>query len=234
MSGPMTAAWGRLMTAIAADDSVRAVLVTGEGKAFCSGGALDWIGADGDARVDQLRDRMLEFYRTWLTVRQVPVPVIAALNGPAVGAGACVALAADIRIASDRATFSVPFLKLGIHPGMATTYLLPEVTNLAVARDLLFTGRSLGAEEMLSLGIVSRVVPSDDLAAVAEETAEQVCATAPIATRLTKAALQQGVTSFERAVQWEALAQPITLATEDVKEGLSAAMERRQPNFRGN
>lgn len=233
MSQPMTAAWSRAMTQIAADPAIRAVVITGEGKAFCAGGALDWIGGDGTASVAELRTRMLDFYRTWLAVRQVPVPVIAALNGPAVGAGGCVALAADIRIASEYASFSVPFLKLGIHPGMATTYLLPEVTNAAVARDLLFTGRTVGAHEMLSLGIVSQVVEPDELLNHAIEVGHQVCATAPIATRLTKAALQQVPMTFDRAIQWEGLAQPITLDTEDVKEGLAAAMERRSPHFTG-
>ncbi|MFA7267455.1 MAG: enoyl-CoA hydratase/isomerase family protein, partial [Candidatus Nanopelagicales bacterium] len=144
MSGQMTRAWGRLAAAIKVDQTIRAVVVTGAGTAFTSGGDTGWIGGDPGATVDELRTKMMAFYRTWLSMRDVPVPVIAAINGAAVGAGACVALAADIRIASENAKFTVPFLKLGIHPGMATTYLLPEVVGVAAARDLLLTGRVIG------------------------------------------------------------------------------------------
>ncbi len=235
MSAPMTAAWGRLAAAIKVDDSVRAVVVTGAGTAFCSGGDTGWIGGDPDASVDQLRTRMMAFYRTWLSMRDVQVPVIAAINGAAVGAGACIALAADVRIASENAKFTVPFLKLGMHPGMATTYLLPEVVGVAAARDLLFTGRVVGAMRMLELGLVSEVLPAEGFLNAARELGDAVAATAPIATRLTKAALLRGgMDSIEECIQWEAIAQPVTLATADLQEGLAAAREKRAPNFQGS
>ena len=235
MSAPMTAAWGRLAAAIKADASVRAVVVTGAGTAFCSGGDTGWIGGDPDASVDQLRTRMMAFYRTWLSMRDVEVPVIAAINGAAVGAGACIALAADVRIASENAKFTVPFLKLGMHPGMATTYLLPEVVGVAAARDLLFTGRVVNAQRMLELGLVSEVLPADGFGDAARDLGEAVAATAPIATRLTKAALLAGgMDSIEECIQWEAVAQPVTLATADLQEGLTAAREKRPANFSGS
>jgi enoyl-CoA hydratase len=96
MSAAMTASWGRAMAGLAADPSVRAVVVTGEGTAFCSGGDVSWIGAEPDATVDELRSRMLPFYRTWLSVRELEVPTIAAVNGAAIGAGLALALACDL------------------------------------------------------------------------------------------------------------------------------------------
>lgn len=177
---------------------------------------------------------MMAFYESWLSVREVPVPVIAALNGPAVGAGACIALAADLRVAGARASFSVPFLRLGMHPGMATTYLLPEVVGVSAARELLFTGRRVSSAEMQSLGLVSQVFADDELAARARDLAEQIAANAPIATRLTKAALANGgPSSLAECIQWEAVAQPVTLATADLQEGLAAAREKRTPRFLG-
>ncbi len=234
MSDPMTAAWVRLCAALQSDDTVKAVVVTGEGKAFCSGGDLGWLGSDPDASVDTLRSRMKIFYQSWLAMREVPVPVIASINGPAIGAGACIALMADIRIAGQWAKFGVPFLQLGLHPGMATTYLLPEVVGVAAARDLLYTGRVIDAERMLALGLVSEVCDQDQLGNRARELGQQIAANAPIATRLLKSALRDGgMSTLDAAVQWEAVAQPVTMATSDLHEGLRAAREKRPPHFAG-
>ena len=129
---------------------------------------------------------------------------------------------------------SLPFLHLGLHPGMLSTFLLTEVGGVAVARDLLFTGRRVGAEEMRDLGLVSRVVPDDALAAEALAGAQQVAAAAPIAARLTKVALRDGgPRDWASATEWEGLAQAVTLASDDLAEGLAALRERRRPEFTG-
>ena len=161
MSDEMTQSWVRAVDHLAADTSVRAVVVTGEGRGFCSGGNLSWLAQDPDATVDDLRRRMLPFYRAWLSIRRLEVPTIAAINGAAIGAGLCVALACDIRYAARGAKMGVPFTKLGIHPGMAGTHLLPDVVGPAAARDLFLTGRLVDAEEALGLGLVSRVMDPD-------------------------------------------------------------------------
>ena len=234
MSDAMTEAWSAAVADLAGDPTVRAVVVTGEGSAFCSGGDTSWIASEPDATVDDLRRRMLPFYRAWLTIRSLEVPTIAAVNGAAIGAGLCLALACDIRFAATSARLGVPFVKLGMHPGMAATWSLPEVVGAAAARDLLLTGRLVGADEALRLGLVSRVIDHatflDEVLAVAAG----VAATAPIATRLTKLALADGGhATYDAALQWEALAQPVTLATEDLQEGIRAAREKRAPAFRG-
>ena len=234
MSDQMTSAWADAVVEIAGDASVRAVVVTGEGSAFCSGGNTSWIAGEPDATVDDLRTRMLPFYRAWLSIASLEVPTIAAVNGPAIGAGLCLALACDIRYAAESARLGAPFVRLGMHPGMAATWLLPEVVGLAAARDLLLTGRIVDAGEALRLGLVSRVLPDAGLRDEALATAGGIAGTAPIASRLTKLALAGGGhASPEAALQWEAMAQPLTLATEDLQEGMRAAREKRPPVFRG-
>jgi enoyl-CoA hydratase/carnithine racemase len=234
MSAGMTGSWGRVMAALRVDRSVRAVVVTGEGSAFCAGGDVSWIGSEPGAAVDQLRERMLPFYRTWLSVRDLEVPTIAAVNGPAMGAGMALALACDLRYAAEDARLGMPFTALGMHPGMASTFLVPEVAGLAVAREMLLTGRIVSGAEAASMGLVNRSLPRADVLAHALSVADTVAAAAPVATRLTKAALAVGgPVTFDAALQWEALAQPVTLATEDLQEGLAAQREKRPPRFTG-
>ena len=233
MTDEMTAAWVEATGALRGDRSVRCVVVTGAGKGFCSGGDLGWL-SSGDATVDELRDKMLPFYRAWLGLRTLDVPSIAAVNGAAVGAGAALALSCDLRYAGASAKFTVPFAQLGMHAGMATTFTLPEVVGLAAARDLLLTGRVADSAEMLRLGLVSAVFDDAALLDSVLERAVQVASAAPVATRLHLEALRDGGhASLDRALQWEALAQPVTMATQDLQEGLAAKVERRTAVFTG-
>jgi enoyl-CoA hydratase len=234
MSDAMTASWVEAVDELAADRSLRVVVVTGEGSAFCSGGNTSWIASEPDASVDHLRTRMIAFYRAWLSIRRLEVPTIAAINGPAIGAGLCLALACDLRYAAAGAKMGVPFVKLGMHAGMAGTYLLPNVVGEAHARDLLLTGRVVDADEAFRLGLVSRVIEPASFLDEVLATAGDIAATAPIASRLTKLALADGGhADYESALQWEAMAQPITLATADLQEGIRAAQEKRPPAFTG-
>lgn len=234
MSAPMTASWAAAVSELATDRGLRCLVVTGAGSAFCSGGDPRWIAGEPDAPVHLLRDRMLGFYRTWLSVRRLEVPTIAAVNGPAVGAGLCLALACDLRFAAASARMSAPFVRLGMHAGMGATYTLPAVVGLAAARDLLLTGRMVDAAEALRLGLVSRVDPDEGFLDGVLATAAEVAATAPVASRLTTAALRGGGhANLDACLEWEALAQATTLATEDLHEGVRAVRERRAPQFRG-
>ena len=233
MSDELTAAWGSTVESLRGDRSVRCVVVIGAGRAFSAGGDLGWL-SSGGAGVDELRDKMLPFYRTWLSLRSLDVPSIAAVNGAAVGAGAALALSTDLRYAGASAKFTVPFAQLGLHAGMATTFTLAEVAGLAAARELLLTGRVVDAPEMLRLGLCSAVYADDQLLDSVLERAAEVASGAPIATRLHVEALRDGGhTSFERAVAWEALAQPITMATDDLREGLAAKLDKRPAVFTG-
>ncbi len=234
MTAELTAAWGETVASLKGDRSVRCVVVTGEGRAFCAGGDLGWLAGEPDATPDQLRDRMLPFYTTWLSLRALDVPSIAAVNGAAVGAGAALAMSADIRYAGAAAKFTVPFAQLGMHAGMATTWLLPEIVGRAAARELLLTGRVADAPEMLRLGLCSAVYDDADLLERTLAHARQVAAGAPVAQRLHKLSLANGGhASYEAALQWEAVVQPVTLATQDLQEGLRAKAEKRPAAFTG-
>src|SRR6202050_3932126 len=234
MTTELTSAWTAAMGEVAGDRSLRVVVVTGSGSAFCSGADLSWLdqGNLSDNTPDRLRDKMLPFYRAWLAPLEISVPVVAAVNGPAVGAGLCLALACDLRYASPSATFSAPFTHLGTHGGMAVSWLLPEAVGTPRAREMLYTGRVVTAAEALAWGLVSDV--AEDVVGRALEVAESVARGALIATRLTKAGLAQSSPGgFELALQWEALAQPVTLSTNDIHKGVRARRQDRNPTLDG-
>lgn len=234
MTADMTAAWAKVMAELRDDPTVRAVVVTGSGPAFCAGGDLEWLQVDPTTTVAELRVRMSAFYRTWLEIGVLEVPTIAAVNGAAVGAGLALALACDIRYVAADARLSVPFTSLGLHPGMASTWLLPQVAGPAVARDLLLTGRVVSGAEAVGLGLASRCLAAGEVLAAARAAAVQVAAAAPVATRLTKLALAgNGPADLDAALQWEALAQALTMTGADLTEGLAALRDRRPPRFTG-
>lgn len=234
MTAELTAAWTDAVDSLRGDRGVRAVVVTGEGSAFCAGGDLSWIGESPELTVDTIRDRMLPFYRAWLGIRELDVPTIAAINGPAIGAGLCLALACDLRYLAAGARLSAPFTALGMHAGMAATWLLPEAVGLPAARELLFTGRAVDADEALRIGLVNGVYEPDTLLSGVLEVAGRIAANGPVAVRLTVAGLRSGGHhSLEAALQYEALAQPVTFATADLAEGIAASKERRPPRFTG-
>jgi enoyl-CoA hydratase len=233
MTAELTAAWTDAMARIKADPKVRVVVLTGEGPVFCAGADLSWLGQldAGERGPDYLRERMLPFYRAWLAPRDLSVPVVAAINGPVIGAGIALALACDLRYAAASANFRASFVQVGTHGGMAANWLLSEAVGLPRAREMLFTGREVSAEEALQWGMISGI--SDDVLGTALDVAKQIAAAAPIATRLTKAGINQLPNSLDAALQWDALAQPMTMATEDIHEGIRAIHERRAPSFKG-
>jgi len=233
MTAELTAAWTDAIKRVKADRDVRAVIVTGEGPVFCAGADLSWLGQldAGDRGPDHLRERMLPFYRAWLAARDLSVPVIAALNGPTIGAGIALALSCDMRYAAPTATFRASFVQVGTHGGMAANWLIAEAVGLPRAREMLFTGREVSAEEALQWGMINGI--SDDVSGLALEAAQRIAAAAPIATRLTKAGISQLPDNLDAALQWDALAQPLTMATEDIHEGIRATRERRRPSFKG-
>jgi enoyl-CoA hydratase/carnithine racemase len=233
MTQEMTARWNEVMDELAQDRSVRAAVVTGAGTSFCSGADLSWLdeGSRHQNTPDRIRERMMPFYRAWLKPRTLPVPVIAAVNGPAIGAGLCAALACDLRYSSPNARFSTPFVSLGTHAGMGVMRMLPEAVGITRAREMIYTGRVVEPAEALAWGLVNGIM--DDVVTGAVEVAAGIAQAAPIAVRLTKEGFQQAEHGLEAAVQWEGLAQPITMATDDLHEGILARRERRQPRFTG-
>src|ERR1700742_2778427 len=149
MTAELTEAWTDAIEGVKADTEVRVVVVTGEGPVFCAGADLSWLGQleAGEAGPDYLRERMLPFYRAWLAPRDLSVPVVAAMNGPVIGAGIALALACDLRYAAPSGSFRASFIQVGTHGGMAANWLLTEAVGLSRAREMLFTGREVAAEE---------------------------------------------------------------------------------------
>lgn len=233
MTERMTESWREVMGEIHHDKQVRAVVLTGAGSSFCSGADLSFLGQGSAHHItpDRLRDKMVPFYDAWLMPRRLPVPVVAAVNGPAIGAGLCLALACDLRYASPDAVFSAPFNSIGTHGGMGVNYLLPEAIGMSRAREMLYTSRVVDAEDALHWGLVSDI--ADDVVEHSLAVAEGIAQAAPIATRLTKVGLEHAATGLDAALRWEGLAQPVTMATEDLHEGIQARRERRPARFEG-
>lgn len=220
------------------DGDVRAVIVTGAGKAFSSGGDLAMLardaGLEGGRGAPTMAGSPRDFYTRFLAVRTLPMPTIAAINGHAIGAGLCFALACDLRVAVEDAKMGMTFTRLGIHPGMGATFFLPRLIGTARACELFFTGRVFDAAEAERLGIVNRVVPRSELGAAARALAEEIAAAGPVAVRMVKKAIYRGTDhSLDEMLDIESLQQSVTFTTEDAREGIRAVMEKRAPKFVG-
>lgn len=220
---------------VRADETIRVLVVTGAGRAFSSGGDLGMLAADAGLAEPAagMGGPPREFYRRYLSVATLEIPTLAAINGHAVGAGLCFALACDLRLAVADAKLGLTFTRLGIHPGMGATYFLPRLVGPAAARDLLFTGRLVDAEEAARLGLVNRVAPRESFVTAVADYAAELAAAAPIAVRLVKRALERSPGhSLADAIELESVQQRATFATEDAREGIRAILEKRSPVFR--
>ncbi|GAC1409887.1 MAG: crotonase/enoyl-CoA hydratase family protein [Actinomycetota bacterium] len=234
MTADLTDEFTRAVEDLRSDENLRALIITGAGSSFCAGGDLSFIKPGPGANVGDIRSKMRAFYGKFLAVRSLDVPTIAAINGAAIGAGMCLALACDLRVAAQDAKISLGFTRLGLHPGMAGTYLLTRLVGTARAADLMFTSRTIDGNEALSLGLVNRAVPREALLAEVRTLASSIAENAPLATRMVKRAIHLAERAdLDTMLEYEGLAQPITMATNDLLEGLDAVKEKRVPKFSG-
>lgn len=224
-----------VFVALRSETDVRAVVITGAGRAFCSGGDVhDIIGELFKRDMEGL----LEFTRMTCelvrNIRALRKPVIASLNGTTAGAGACIALASDIRIASEEAKIAFLFVKVGLSGAdMGAAYLLPRVVGLAKATELLYTGDFISAREAERLGLYNRVVPSEQLAATTRDFAERLAQGPAFALAKTKELLdREAHMSLEAALECEAQAQAICMQHPDYREAYDAFVEKRTPRFK--
>src|SRR5215510_6656345 len=216
------------------DQSARVLVLTGAGRAFSAGGAKGNLQSRTSGGGSRNTEPPKVFYNRFLTLRQLEIPTIAAINGHAVGAGFCVALACDMRVAAADARMGLNFVRLGIHPGMAATFTTPRIVGMAKACEVIFTGRLYSGEEAFALGLINRVVPLETLMDEAGALAREIASNAPIAVRLAKRALYRGEGDLlEAALEVESEYQAHTWTTEDAKEGITAMTEKRAPKFRG-
>jgi len=216
------------------EKQVRVVVITGSGRAFCSGGDVRDI-------IGELFSRdmggLLEFTRMTCeliqNIRATPQPVIASLNGTTAGAGACIALASDIRLASEDAKIAFLFVKVGLSGAdMGAAYLLPRVVGLSKATELLFTGDFISASEAERIGLYNKVVPSDQLADTTRQFAERLASGPAFAVAKTKEMLNRELyMNFETALESEAQAQALCMQHPDYREAYEAFMAKRSPKF---
>lgn len=221
-----------------ADIAVRVVILTGAGTAFSTGGNIQTMRSGGGLN-DPLPVRTRQNYRTGiqrlpLLFEAIEVPVIAAVNGPAIGAGCDLACMCDLRIAGESAKFAESFVKLGIVPGDGGAWLLPRVVGFSKASEMAFTGDVLDAHEALAAGLVSKVVPDAELMEAARALATRIAANPPHAVRITKRLLREArLASLSTILEASAAAQALCHTTEDHEEAVSAFLEKRKPIFVG-
>ncbi len=221
--------------AMARDEAVRVLVITGAGRAFCAGADVGYMRTlTEDRDVDAFRLLVEAGREVVTTVRETPKPVIAAVNGPAAGGGANLALACDLRIASERASIGQTFNRIGLHPDWGGTYFLPRLVGAAKALELVFDAEMLDAQEALRLGIFSRVVPHDALVGEVTRVAEALAAKPPIALALAKKAIYQSDRrTLDAMLDVELEHQLRCFRSDDAAEGLRAFLEKRAPDFRG-
>jgi enoyl-CoA hydratase/carnithine racemase len=217
------------------ETDVRTVVITGAGRAFCSGGDVHDI-------IGELLSRdmqgLLEFTRMTCelvrNIRALRKPVIASLNGTTAGAGACIALASDIRIAAEEAKIAFLFVKVGLSGAdMGAAYLLPRVVGLAKATELLYTGDFISAQEAERIGLYNRVVPGEQLTAITRELAERLARGPAFALAKTKELLdREAHMDFEAALECEAQAQAICMQHPDYREAYEAFVNKREAHFK--
>jgi len=231
MADPMwDALHGHLMT-IAADDAIRAVILTGAGRAFCSGGDVT-----GMAKSDILsgRARSQRRHRAVLALYNLEKPVIAAVRGAIYGIGNALALACDLVVASDTAKFSMAFKKVGVVPDGGAIFFLTQNLGVARAKELVYTARVVPASEALALGLVARVVADDKLEIETRALATELAESATYALALAKKMFHSMyVPTLEQLMELETLASGAARLTHDHKEGVEAFKEKRPPRFQG-
>ncbi len=218
-----------------ADRALRCVIVTGRGKSFCAG-------ADFRAEREETlegpymapHERSYRTYAPFLSLLDLEVPTVAALQGHAIGGGLGLALVCDLRVANESARYGANFVRLGLHPGMANTYLLPRLMGVPNAVELLLTGRLVDGAEALHRGLVHYALPEPEVLAKARALAAEIASAAPLAVRWTKRSLYEGLAwDPKTAARREAHVQSRSFETEDFREGVAALLAKREPRFSG-
>lgn len=232
-SGAMREELDEGLAVLGDDKDIRCIVVTGVGRAFSTGGDLTVMAELTEA---ENANRFEELVRAGARIVQridaMDKPVIAAVNGPAAGAGACLALACDLRVASETASIGLTFLRIGLHPDWGGTYFLPRLIGPGLAAELIFTGGMIGAERAERLGLFNRVVPGGELEPTARGLAGQIAAGPAAVVACTKRTLRRSLNaSLDEVLGMETDAQLSAFQSSDFREGVSAFLQKRAPRF---
>ncbi len=215
------------------DDSIRAILITGAGKGFCAGQDLD----DSISRPDgySVSDHLNDTYNPMaMAMRNLPKPILIAVNGACAGAGFGLALAGDLRFASDKALFLTAFIGIGLAPDTGVSFWLPRLVGPARAAEMLYTNKRIPGAEAAEIGLVNKVVPHDELMTEARAMAQKLAANPTVGIGLTKKALLHSTTAtLQEQLDYEGQLQNMAAKTADYKEGVAAFRDKRKPNFQG-
>ena len=236
LSWPMVDEYLETLRTLGEDTSLRVLVITGAGRGFCAGLDLkqrdDALGGDDDVyTVYRRQEKIGELAKS---LRRLPQPVIAAVNGPAAGGGFAIALAADVRLCTPEASFHASFVRIGLSAGDAgVSYLLPRIVGLGRASEIMLTGGTVQAEEALRIGLVNRV--TDDVVGGALELAERITANSPFGVWMTKQVLERNIDApgLDAAVELENRTQALATRTNDMHEALAAFRDKRRATFTG-
>ncbi len=214
------------------DKNLRCLIITGTGGSFCAG--ADFKSGLVDDRGTLPHETLLETYGPFLKVQEIKIPTIAAMNGHAIGGGFGLGLICDIRIANIDSKYGANFARLGLHTGMAISYMLPRIVGMPVANELLFTGRLIDGKTAADMGLANYALNQNEISEKAWELAREIAACAPVAVRMIKRSIHRGLDwDPAGAAEFEAHCQSRTFEMDDAREGISALLEKREPAFKG-
>ena len=232
MSEPMAKDFKETIEKIKSDPDPRVMILTGEGRAFSAGGDLKAMEGNVGQNLGFLKKKTFYFYKSFLSIMDLEIPTIAAINGHAIGAGACLTLACDMRLAASNSKIGFTFARIGLHPGMGAEYFLTSLIGRARTFELLMTGDTISAEEAYGIGLVNHVTPPEDLMDKAMELALKIGAMPVLPIKMLKETIDAAMSSDLTAVlHKQAAYQAMCYHSDDIKEGIDSVRKKRTPHF---
>ncbi len=234
MDSEVLPAFNDAINQVKSDKKARCLIITGNGNSFCSGADFNNFKADDEDNGSRLpNETFMSFYKPFLNLLEIEIPIIAAMNGHAIGGGFGLALICDIRVANKNAKYGANFARLGLHSGMAISYMLPRIIGLPLANELLFAGRLINGQKAAEIGLANYAEAEDKILDRSWELAKEIASCAPAAVRMMKRSVYRGLEwDPKTAAEIESHCQSRTFEMDDAQEGISALLEKREPIFK--